>query len=128
MGSEKVEWYKTAKGKEYTRKYRKINASKHAEYKRKEREKYAKQYPDKIKCRELLGLAVRHGLIKQPEEARNWHNHYDFHHPDHSRPYYGVWVTRKDHSAIERGTLACPPCVDYSDYVKDVVLKKWGFQ
>jgi len=101
---------------------------KHLAYKREARRRYAAKYPEKVKCRWHLGEAVRHGFIKAPEQSRNWHNKFDFHHPDHSRPYYGVWLNKKDHWRVELGRLACPECVDYTDYVRMMVLKKWGLE
>lgn len=101
---------------------------KHLAYKREARKRYAAKYPEKVRARLLVGDAIRMGFIKPLEESRNWHNHFEFHHPDHSRPYYGVWLSRKDHTAVERGRKECPPCVDYSDYVKLALLKKWGLE
>jgi hypothetical protein len=127
MGSEKVEWYKTAKGKIYTRKYRKINASKHAEYKRQARKRHAEKYPDKIRCRRLVGAAVRNGFIQPPiDNLRNWHNHWEFHHPDYSRPYYGLWLTKKTHRLIDARKLECPAATDYLPQVERRLRTKWG--
>lgn len=101
---------------------------KHLAYKREARRKYAAKFPEKVKARILLGEAVRMGFIRRPGESRNWHNKFEFHHPDHSRPYYGVWLTPKDHRLVDLGRKDCPPCVDYADYVKSMLLKKWGLE
>jgi hypothetical protein len=94
--------------------------------KRRRRAAYAVRNPEKVKARELAGNAVRRGYMSPPKPDRNWHNQWEFHHPDHSRPYYGVWVTTMDHSAIERGIMECPPCVDYSAHVRQRLLEDWG--
>lgn len=57
-------------------------------------------------ARRDLRDAVGWGLIVRPPMM-------EFHHPDYSRPYYGCWVTRKEHNAIHRGTMPCPPCTDH---------------
>lgn len=56
-------------------------------------------------------FAVKRGWI-------NGHPGKVFHHPDYSRPYYGVWLTHEKHMNIHAGNAKCPPCRDYSRAVE----------
>ena len=123
---EKMQWYKSPKGKAYARKYRRVNKVRHAELKRLARQRQAERYPEKIKARNLVGNAVRMGFMKPPEESRNWHNKWQFHHPDYTRPYFGVWLTIKDHSAVHHGKMECPKPTDYTGEVIVRMFVKFG--
>lgn len=88
-------------------------------------QEYKKRYPDKIMARQLLGQAVRLGYIKPPIPDKRWWDKLEFHHPDHTRPYFGCWVTPSDHRKIDRGSLECPECVDYiPEFIKNF-KQKW---
>jgi len=114
------------KGIETRQKYYEQHKSDHMEYKKTKRNIYAEQNPEKVRARWLLGNAVRKGYIPKPENSRTWHNHWEFHHPDHSRPFYGVWLTPSEHRLMELGQIPCPECVDYTEIVRQRVLADWG--
>lgn len=105
---------------------RKLKLQKHLAYKREARKRYAVKYPEKVRARLLIGDAIRQGFIDPPENSKNWHNKWDFHHPDHSMPYLGVWLSRKDHRLVEHKKIMCPPVTDYKDQIKKRLLEKWG--
>ncbi len=66
----------------------------------------------KIRARERWNNVLgRRGWIILPAGC-------EFHHPDYSRPFFGAWVDRGIHQLIHAGRVECPPCVDYSEYVK----------
>lgn len=119
-------WCDSERGRLYRAQYRKGEYEHHKEYKKAHRRKMALKHPQKVRARWLIGNAVRHKFIAPPISNRNWHNKYEFHHPDHSRPYYGCWVLHKDHVAIEKGLLACPPCIDYVDIIRDGLAREWN--
>lgn len=85
---------------------KKINAKKRALAKNPEVRK--KRY-----ARDKFKFACRRGWIK-----RKIGKH--FHHPDYSRPYYGVWVTPIEHRRIHTDLMKCPPCIDYTDAVNKI--------
>ena len=64
-------------------------------------------------CRSRFRFAVKRGWIKRPG------GNLVFHHPEYSRPYYGVWITQADHMLIHAGLIECPTCVDYEEYVNE---------
>jgi hypothetical protein len=105
--------------------YREAHRVEHREYKKKKRAEYAIANPQEFRARWLVGNAVRHGFIPRPEADRNWHNRWQFHHPDYKRPYYGVWVTIPDHALIHRGKKECPPCKDWVSEVRNGVMREW---
>lgn len=115
------------KGRVTRFKYYEKTKSRWFERKREKRAVYAEENPEKIKVRQLIGNAVRRGYIPKPDNTRNWHNRWEFHHPDYTRPYYGVWLTTSDHRNVENGNMECPECTDYSEIVKKNLLKDWGF-
>jgi hypothetical protein len=118
-------YHLTEKGKATRRAYYEKTKHKHFEQKRIKRKIYANNHPEKVRCRHLLGNAVRRGYIPKPEQDE-WSNTMDFHHPDHSRPYYGVWLTRSEHRLVDLGKTPCPPCSDYTDAVVEGLSKDWG--
>ncbi|MFA6046914.1 MAG: hypothetical protein WC718_18165 [Phycisphaerales bacterium] len=63
-----------------------------------------------------------------PPGDRRWYKTYEFHHPNYSRPYYGCFVRKTEHEAIEHGLLECPPCTDYTEIVRAKVLVEWGLK
>ena len=67
--------------------------------------------PEREKANNKFRYAVKMGWIERPEGMQ-------FHHPDYSRPYYGVWVTAKDHRRIHAGMLDCPKCIDFEKQVQ----------
>lgn len=95
--------------------------------KREQREEMRKALGMRIKARHLVGKAVKSGYMPKPEPTEDWWNRWEFHHPDHSRPYYGAWVKQSDHAKIERGELPAPEYVDYSEIVRQTLLSRWGF-
>lgn len=121
----KLPYHKTKRGREKMRIYRELHKSNHKEYKRRKRAEYALANPEKVRARRLLGNAIQKGFIPRPEANRTWHNHWEFHHPDHSRPYYGVWVTPSDHRLIDLGKKDCPSCKDWVSEVRNGVMKEW---
>jgi hypothetical protein len=44
-----------------------------------------------------------------------------FHHVDYKRPYYGCWVTAKEHSWIHHKKMVCPEPTDY----RPEVFRRW---
>lgn len=114
------------KGKETRRRYYERTKTRWMELKREKRTIYAKDNPEKVRARQLIGNAVRRGYIPKPEDSRDWYNRWEFHHPDYSRPYYGVWLLTPDHRNVEYGNMECPACTDYSDVVRKNLLKDWG--
>lgn len=98
----------------------------HFEVKRKRAKLYRESNPEKTRARNLIGNAVRKGWITRPEESRNWHNRWEFHHPDYSRPYYGVWLRTPEHRLVDLGEMECPECYDYSGLVYEGVKKEWN--
>lgn len=114
------------KGERARRAYYENHKSDHMEYKKEKRKIYAEQNPEKVRCRLLLGNAIRKGYIPKPENSRHWYNHWEFHHPDHNRPYYGVWLSPGKHRLVDMGKEECPPCADYTDTVMQYVLRDWG--
>lgn len=118
-------YLQSERGKQARRKYYEAHKSDHMEYKRKRSAEYKIVNPEKVRARWLLGNAVRHGFIPRPEASRNWQNNWEFHHPDHKRPYYGVWVTPPDHRLIDLGKKECPPCKDWISEVRNGVMREW---
>jgi hypothetical protein len=96
------------------------------EWKRNARRKYVEKHPEKVACRWLLGNAIRKGHIARPSEERTWHNKWEFHHPDHSRPFYGSWVTIREHRLIDLGRVPAPQPTDYTNKVIECVMEEWG--
>ncbi len=96
------------------------------ERRRERRKEYAEANQEEVRCRWLLGNAIRRGYIQRPNGGRNWRNNWEFHHPDHSRPYFGVWVSPSEHRLIDMGKAPCPPCADYTAQVRERVLADWG--
>lgn len=123
----KIPYHRTERGKAKMKAYREAHRKEHVAYKKKQRTDWTKKYPEKVRARLLVGDAVRYKLMEKPEEGE-WRNRWEFHHPDHLRPYYGVWLRRRDHSKVEAGKSPCPPCTDYTDIVRNGVLKKWGLE
>lgn len=119
-------YIKSEKGKEKRRDYYEKTKERWFDLKREKRASYAKDNPEKIRARQLIGNAVRRGYIPKPEESRDWYNRWEFHHPDYNRPYYGVWLTTSDHRNVEYGNMECPPCTDCSEIVKKNLLTDWG--
>lgn len=68
--------------------------------------------PEREKANSKLRGAIRQGYIRRPEVGLQ------FHHPDYSRPYFGVWVTALEHRRIHAGIIECPPCIDYQEQVE----------
>jgi hypothetical protein len=56
--------------------------------------------PNRMRCRHLLGQAVKKNYIPRPGKERMWGRVWEFHHPDYSRPYYGCWVKISEHSRL----------------------------
>jgi hypothetical protein len=83
--------------------------------------------PEHQRARMLIRNAVRRGLIAKPEGTKSnpWFQRWEFHHPDHTRPYYGVWLLNSDHKKVEKGLMECPPCTDYSDAIRTAILREW---
>lgn len=81
------------------------------------------KYPERTRARNMLGYAVKRGCIVPPETpGHEWYSKLEFHHVDYSRPYYGCWVTRKQHRRIESGEEMTPPPVDYGPQVARWVI------
>ena len=116
------------KGKETKRRYFEKTKDRWREWKKDQRRKHAEKYPEKIRARHLIGNAVRRGYIPKPEESEDWYNRWEFHHPDYSRPYYGVWLRIPDHRKVDLGIMPCPPCTDYTEIVKAKLLVDWGLE
>ncbi len=68
--------------------------------------------PVRVFDRWLLRHAVFEGLVDRPAG-------YEFHHPDYRRPFYGVWLTPKDHWRVHHGLMKCPEPKDYSEQILD---------
>lgn len=127
-GPEMVPYHLSDKGRAKRREYYEKTKGKHMERKRAARERHAIENPEEVRARHLLGQAVRMGFIPKPpnEVTRTWNNRWEFHHPDHSRPYFGCWVRPSDHRMIDKGKMPCPPCTDWTDAVVSGVAKSWG--
>jgi hypothetical protein len=113
-------------GKAIRRAYAERTRERWAARKRERRAKYAEANPQKVRARLLIGNAVRRGYMEAPSDERNWHNQWEFHHPDHARPYYGVWMRMNYYKAMHRGALECPPCIDYTSRVWARLHDEWG--
>lgn len=97
---------------------------------RQRHERFGKRYGDnpvKVRARILIGKAVRRKYMVAPN-GNHWWDRWEFHHPDHTRPYYGVWILKQDHDLIEHGLKECPPCADYTEDVKRKLLGDWGLE
>lgn len=94
--------------------------------KRAYRARYAKDHPEKVRARLLVGKAVKRGYIPRPSTDRAWYNNWEFHHPDYARPYYGVWVTRPHHRLIDDGRIKSPRCTDWEPIVIKGLVRDWG--
>lgn len=114
------------KGMATRKAYRDAHKNDHKEYKRKKRAEYALAHPERVRARWLVGNAVRHGFIPRPEASRTWKNRWEFHHPDFKRPYYGVWLSIRDHKLLHRGKLQCPTCKDWTGEVRSGIMREWG--
>jgi hypothetical protein len=119
-------YIRSERGRETRRRYYQLHKPEYTESKRQKRAEYAAENPEKMRARHLVGNAVRRGYIDKPENDRNWHNRWEFHHPDHTRPYYGVWVSPSEHRLIENGEMECPPCTDYTEQVYRRLMEDWG--
>jgi hypothetical protein len=122
-----LKYVKSDKGKAARRQYYEKTKHKAADRKRERRHAYAKDNPEKVRARSLFGKAVRHGFISRPDTEPDWYNRWEFHHPDHSRPFFGTWVNPSEHRQIDAGSAPCPDCTDYSPDVLNGVLIEWGF-
>jgi hypothetical protein len=71
-------------------------------------------YKDRYSARDKIRRCVQRGWIPKPIGT-------EFHHPDYSRPYWGVWLSPRTHDNVHAGTIPCPTCFDYTD---DVETKK----
>jgi hypothetical protein len=118
-------YYLSDVGRERKRAWHDANRDKMNERRRALRELRFGSDPQKIRARGLVGNAVRRGYMSPPNK-HHWKNRWEFHHVDYSRPYYGVWVRKSDHDAIDHGFKPCPQCNDYSEQVRLAVLKDWG--
>lgn len=114
------------KGRITRQAYYAANKGSHTDRKRQRRKQYSEENPEKVRARWLLGNAVRRGYIDKPTNDRHWYNNWEFHHPDHSKPYYGVWVSPSDNRLIDLGKKLCPPCTDYTERVREKLLSDWG--
>ena len=96
------------------------------EHKRRYNAKMRRKNPIAMRCRYLIGRAVAKGYIKRPDESRNWHNKWEFHHPDYDRPYYGCWIPLEEHRALHRGELKVKrKCIDYEAQVRRGLELDW---
>jgi hypothetical protein len=116
------------KGKAKRREYYEQTKQRWFDLKREKRATKAEENPIKSRARQLIGNAVRRGYIPKPEFGEDWYNRWEFHHPDHSRPYYGVWLRTPDHRNVELGNMECPLCTDYSEIVMKNLLEDWGLK
>jgi hypothetical protein len=123
---EKVPYHLTERGRATRRAYALRHREKENADRRRKRTEYANRNPQKVRARWLVGNAVRKGYLTPPETDRNWHNRWEFHHPDHSRPFYGVWLSPSEHRLVDMGHIPCPLCVDYTEHVRQCVLLEWG--
>jgi hypothetical protein len=126
MSAQSLKYVRSDKGQETRRRYYEKTKQKDHERKRARRAIYAQEHPDKVRARSLFGKAIKHGFIKRPDDKPNWHNRWEFHHPDHTRPYYGVWVNPSEHRRIDAGQVECPRCHDYTQDVLRLLLDEWG--
>ncbi len=114
------------KGKATRKRYYEKHKGEHSGRRRELRKQYAEAHPQEIRARWLLGNAIRRGYIDRPGPGRNWQNQWEFHHPDHKRPYYGAWIAPPEHRLIDLGQRECPECTDYTEQVRARVLADWG--
>jgi hypothetical protein len=125
---ESSKYINSDKGRASRRSYYEKTKSRWFDLKREKRAAYAEENPEKIRARQLIANSVRRGYIPKPEQGENWFNRWEFHHPDHSRPYFGVWLRTPDHRNVELGNMECPPCTDYSEIIMKNLLEDWGFK
>lgn len=127
-GVEKVPYHLTQKGRATRRAWYEKNKKRHMDRKLAVRREYARKNPLAVHARYLLGQAVKMGYIPRPpgERTRTWGNRWEFHHPDHSRPYFGCWLKAPEHRLVHLGKMPCPECTDYEGSVKYQVLRSWG--
>jgi hypothetical protein len=118
----------TEKARATRRAWAQKNRAKVSERKRERRAEYAAQNPERVRAQQLVGNAVRRGFMPKPEEKPDWWNRWEFHHPDTSRPYYGVWLNPSDHRLVENGKKSCPPCTDHTEDVRRCLLTAWGLE
>lgn len=80
-----------------------------------ERMRRARQKPEikpKQRANQAISRAVKLGYLHRPTGT-------NFHHPDYSRPYFGCWVTPREHRLIHVGRMECPPCHDYTEEIDE---------
>jgi len=97
--------------------------------KREYQKRYAPKNKQAVRARMLFGKAIQHGYIKKPKyiSGRNWHNNWEFHHPNYNMPYLGYWLPAPIHRQVHLGKRN-PPKKYYKNYtikVRRAVLKQW---
>jgi hypothetical protein len=122
-----IPYHRSEKGRAKRREYYERTKDRQRELKKAHRHMRKKADPAKVRARQLVGNAVRAGYLPRPDAIdRNWRNRWEFHHPDYTRPYCGVWLTFQDHRAMECGERECPPCTDWTETVAAAVRRDWG--
>lgn len=102
----KRKWYLKNREKEIARK-KKYSLSKDGKQSAiKAVKKYRAKFPEKQRARWLLQKAVERGVIKKLPCEVCGNKKTDGHHNNYSKPLVIMWVCRKCHGSIHRGTKA----------------------
>lgn len=93
------DYYASADGKKVRRaatdRYRETENGR--QHRRSDARRYAKEHPEKVRARKLLGRAVASGLVTQGPCERCGSTPTDGHHDDYSKPLEVRWLCRACH-------------------------------